>query len=445
MHKCKTIEDIPDGIEYAVIIPDSGPTKEALYLQSLINRFRPKSVFRGFHKIDEKLPETGFVFVTVIDFISEINALLNTGVAVERIAVFLSQAKKMNSCANVMGPAIDKIKASADGSAWISFYDFHERLRATPNGQINRLGMLKLGTPDFYYSTLALSDQDRAEMAKLKTKITPMEQQQLHARLAAMKPMEWAVNYAGNVFNSVKGFDHLIINEGDCVLNVGIASGDEIPLFLLAIGSSGKLINIDPTGFFGLDDEVRRLLAHDAFNVSVRDIAIGSSIGHVRILEVTDPAKISKGMPEIITGESQRKTVDIECRTIDSLVESGDVPPPDIIKLDVQDYEAEAFKGALKTVEKYRPQLVVSVYRSRRSIFDTVFTVVNLLRDYDVYFAVHSASRFETVMTCIPREKVGKTSCWGIGGKHGQVHMRLGSPIAAQIRHYLKKLTFGAW
>ncbi|HEX5064618.1 MAG TPA: FkbM family methyltransferase [Myxococcota bacterium] len=44
--------------------------------------------------------------------------------------------------------------------------------------------------------------------------------------------------------------------------------------------------------------------------------------------------------------------------SIDALVESGGLPPPDLIKIDVEGAEADVFAGAVRTIRHHRPALV---------------------------------------------------------------------------------------
>jgi FkbM family methyltransferase len=45
----------------------------------------------------------------------------------------------------------------------------------------------------------------------------------------------------------------------------------------------------------------------------------------------------------------------VEARSIDYLVEEESLPPPDVIKIDVEGHEAQVLRGALRTMKSYRP------------------------------------------------------------------------------------------
>ena len=53
------------------------------------------------------------------------------------------------------------------------------------------------------------------------------------------------------------------------------------------------------------------------------------------------------------------------CAPADDLVEAGEIAPPSIIKIDVEGAEADVIRGALGTLRRYRPALLVEVHHVR--------------------------------------------------------------------------------
>ena len=51
-------------------------------------------------------------------------------------------------------------------------------------------------------------------------------------------------------------------------------------------------------------------------------------------------------------------TVPVEARTIDALVQEGAIPPPDVIKIDVEGHEEAVLRGAQATIAAHRPVIL---------------------------------------------------------------------------------------
>ncbi len=69
---------------------------------------------------------------------------------------------------------------------------------------------------------------------------------------------------------------------------------------------------------------------------------------------------------------------DIECVTIDSL----DLPACSLLKLDVEGYEAQALNGARRTIEKFRPWILIENKRKKFLFFRLPTAAEKVLRDF---------------------------------------------------------------
>ena len=80
-----------------------------------------------------------------------------------------------------------------------------------------------------------------------------------------------------------------------------------------------------------------------------------------------------------IAGTNRRgrdKTVD--CLTLDSIVTEG----VDLIKLDVEGFEAGALRGAKRLMTEYAPSLAVSLYHRTEDIFEIPLMIKNFSKEY---------------------------------------------------------------
>lgn len=61
----------------------------------------------------------------------------------------------------------------------------------------------------------------------------------------------------------------------------------------------------------------------------------------------------------------QRGTVTVEVVAIDDLVASGEVPPPDVVKIDVEGAELDVIRGMTRTLHERRPVLICELDDAR--------------------------------------------------------------------------------
>lgn len=77
----------------------------------------------------------------------------------------------------------------------------------------------------------------------------------------------------------------------------------------------------------------------------------------------------SASTSEVIEGLRPSKRKEISCRSLDSVLEEYCVGDVDLIKYDVEGWERLAIAGSCKTIERYLPNMIVSLYHNHGDLF----------------------------------------------------------------------------
>lgn len=90
-----------------------------------------------------------------------------------------------------------------------------------------------------------------------------------------------------------------------------------------------------------------------------------------------------------VFNQSSTKVKDVNMRSLDSVLDKRAV---DYIKFDVEGAEREAILGAKKTIESYRPDMLISMYHRSEDLFDLPMLVNSICPEYKLFLR-----RFEYV------------------------------------------------
>jgi len=134
----------------------------------------------------------------------------------------------------------------------------------------------------------------------------------------------------------------------DCGANVGFFT---IMLSRL-LGESGRVIAFEP-----LPANARQLREHlelnDIRNVSFYEAATGAETGR---------QKFALGDSTTQGRLTDEGDLEVEVHALDDLVTSGRIPPPDVVKIDVEGAERDVLEGARRTLAAQRPSLIIATH-----------------------------------------------------------------------------------
>ncbi len=151
-----------------------------------------------------------------------------------------------------------------------------------------------------------------------------------------------------------------LLNEGDIVLDVGANIGYYSLLFSKLVGDSGKVICFEPTKCY-LNELRYNLKLNRISNCIVEDFGLSSKLREIDI-SIGDSSATLHWTEEYMMPKATEK---IKLKTLDSYILSnsrlGEFPHIDFIKVDIDGHEPDFLKGALKTIEKYKPIILLEI------------------------------------------------------------------------------------
>ncbi len=90
----------------------------------------------------------------------------------------------------------------------------------------------------------------------------------------------------------------------------------------------------------------------------VMSVAVGDVDGTAALLVARHPGGSTI---EPSTSVDAQRTVFVDQVTIDTLVTSGRLPPPNVVKIDVEGAEPAVLRGMSETLRAHRPRLIVEL------------------------------------------------------------------------------------
>jgi len=97
-------------------------------------------------------------------------------------------------------------------------------------------------------------------------------------------------------------------------------------------------------------------------------------------------------------------TVECDMINIDSVVEEQGLERLDCIKLDIEGSELAALEGAAKTIEKFKPKLIICLYHKPEDIISIPAYVKSLVPEYELYVSHSSFYFMDTILYArVPR------------------------------------------
>ena len=140
------------------------------------------------------------------------------------------------------------------------------------------------------------------------------------------------------------------------IYDIGAFSG-AYSIYLAHKVEQSRVYSFEPTPQI-FNELIKNIEAFGAKNITAMNIAISDHIGRQHFYVSSDFARSSFYLSNAAWENREiTQSIEVNCETIDHLVESGRLPPPDIIKIDVEGHEYEVVRGAEKTISRFMPMI----------------------------------------------------------------------------------------
>ncbi len=148
------------------------------------------------------------------------------------------------------------------------------------------------------------------------------------------------------------------IRDGDVVFDVGAHFGYFSLLFSHLVGDGGKVISLEPTPstFSILASNARR-----ANNIKALNAAAGRDPGQLHITDYGLRYSAWNTLMErarLDNDPADSSRIDVEVIRLDDLVDEEGLPP-DVVKIDAENYEAEVIQGLMQTLTNHPPRSII--------------------------------------------------------------------------------------
>jgi FkbM family methyltransferase len=194
-----------------------------------------------------------------------------------------------------------------------------------------------------------------------------------------------------------------LVVPGQVVYDVGANIG-LYTRFLANLLGAAKVLAFEP-----MQDNLAQLVANiELGGIADRVTVLPYALAHLdgeQELQVDDMSSASAAL-SLVTGgkaaEGRRqyglppKSELVQCRRLDGLIEGLGLPPPDLIKVDIEGAETLFLRGAMETLRTYSPRLLIETHGAAiaRQVFDT-------LTDLGYHCAAKVSERIDPAGYCI--------------------------------------------
>jgi len=181
-------------------------------------------------------------------------------------------------------------------------------------------------------------------------------------------PIGWHVAFFGTYEPELRKIFRAVLPVGGVAIDIGANVGWHTLLMARLVGNGGTVLAVEPNPSVRRDLETNLKLNRFG-HVAVIPYALADS---EKLVESFGPdandARSGNGHVVSASSTDRRAIIQVETRSLDTIVTTAAIDRVDLIKIDVEGFEWPVLQGARLTIEKFRPHVVfeyIDEYASR--------------------------------------------------------------------------------
>jgi FkbM family methyltransferase len=189
--------------------------------------------------------------------------------------------------------------------------------------------------------------------------------------------VERSLHETGTYEKGVITFLTTILKKGDCFVDVGANIGLLSIHASKCVGPEGNVFAIEPNPKT-LPILYRNIESNKVKNIKIFEVALGEKSHITQIFENRD---INRGGSSLIVNVSNEKGIPVQVEPLDDFLNLID---PMVIKIDVEGYEFEVLKGAVKTISRAKPILIIETALDKNKTMEWI-EFINSIYPYKIF------------------------------------------------------------
>lgn len=181
--------------------------------------------------------------------------------------------------------------------------------------------------------------------------------------------------------------------EGDVVFDIGGYKGDTAIYFADLVKNSGKVHVFEPTK--GNFEDIKTNIKNNSLENIITPVHKGCS----NYTGLTKMVTLDCGVPWAFISDDIG-TEEISLITIDDYVQEQSIEKLNFIKMDVEGLEYNVLEGAKKTIETFKPKMVVPLYHNSFDLIDIPMLFIEKYPNYKLYVRANMEGPYSINLYC---------------------------------------------